>query len=130
LDAAAAANSASIGLCAQYVRQALVAEGYTDLANGGPNADQYGPTLVNEQFTSIGQMAGGVWTTQNQTTYVPQAGDIAVFQPPTINDPSGGLGHIEMYDGTKWVSDYPQPNFLPGSVWSTSPYQIYRASST
>lgn len=53
--------------------------------------------------------------------YVPMAGDIVVMQ-------STGKhvhGHIQMYNGEKWVSDYTQKNFWPYIV-SRPTYQVFR----
>jgi type VI secretion system secreted protein VgrG len=58
--------------------------------------------------------------------YLPQKGDIAVFQPP--ND-KHRHGHIQMYNGTQWVSDFKQPRaFWPNKDYEDikPPYVIYR----
>lgn len=42
----------------------------------------------------------------------PIKGDIAVFQPYT----GGSIhGHIQMFDGSNWISDFKQNSFWPGS---------------
>lgn len=50
--------------------------------------------------------------TSNATAeYVATKGDIAVIQPYSGGDPNG---HIAMYDGTQWVSDFTQRDLWGG----------------
>ncbi len=59
-------------------------------------------------------------------------GDVAVFDGPPggTADPSTGIpyGHIQMYNGSKWVSNFMENNFYPGGSYqdNNTPYQIYR----
>jgi hypothetical protein len=46
--------------------------------------------------------------------YVPKPGDLMVF-PASNGHPHG---HVQVYDGKGWVSDFRQPNMLP---WRTAP---------
>ncbi len=50
-------------------------------------------------------------TTTAVTEYVPEKGDVAVIQPYSGGDPNG---HIAMYDGTQWVSDFAQRDLWGG----------------
>jgi Type IV secretion system pilin len=123
LNAQAPTTDAYGGLCAVDVRQALAAEGYTDFNTNHPaSAAAYGPYLTAEGFAPVA--AGSA----------PQAGDVAVFQgnsnASSVNDISATNGHIEMYNGTQWVSDTKQSTFLPGSSWQNVSYQVYRAGAT
>ncbi|MFI1772529.1 hypothetical protein [Thalassobellus citreus] len=61
----------------------------------------------------------------NPENYVPMAGDIVVIQSY-----AGGSvhGHIQIYNGTQWVSDFKQSDFWPGSGYSKNEpsYNIFR----
>jgi hypothetical protein len=102
-----------VGHCAIYVREDLAAGGYTDLTTNHPaSASQYGPYLEHDGFVPVA--AGS-----------PQTGDVAVFQPVPGHDD----GHIQIYDGTNWVSDFKQQNFLPNTKdYQGGSYTIYRAT--
>ena len=58
--------------------------------------------------------------------YVPQKGDIVVMQPvPGAKDQSG---HIAVFNGKQWVSDFKQSGIWPGPGYRQAkpPYKIYR----
>ncbi|MDC0711407.1 hypothetical protein POL68_23250 [Stigmatella sp. ncwal1] len=101
--------------CALHVRRAIEAGGVRLDVNTRPgSAKDYGPYLGRHGFTPV--------DTQN---YVPQRGDVAVIQPY----PGGSAaGHIAMYDGTQWVSDFRQRDMWggPGYRREQPPYEIYR----
>jgi RHS repeat-associated protein len=102
--------------CARYIRYALEAgfglqkdalRGKTPLP-----ARQYGPFLQGKGFSTVPN-AG----------YSPKMGDIRVFQPY----PGGSqYGHIDMYNGTQWISDFKEKNEFPGSGYKNSVYEIFR----
>ena len=48
---------------------------------------------------------------RTNTEYVPKKGDVAVIQPYPGGDPNG---HIAMYDGQSWVSDFKQRDVWGG----------------
>ncbi len=111
-QASRAAHGRSIGRCALYVRRALQAAGYSFTPQ--PSAYQYAHgTLASAGFVKI-----------KNDGYVPQVGDIAVFNR-TAKNPHG---HIQIYDGNQWVSDFRQPKFSPYSqhngytVWRDARY--------
>ncbi|MFB6348205.1 CHAP domain-containing protein [Moraxella sp. ZJ142] len=121
--AAAAASRAalgrSIGRCAMYVRKALQAAGYEFI----PQASAYmyaNGTLASAGFVKI-----------SNDNYVPQVGDIAVFNRSSKNP----HGHIQIYNGTQWVSDFRQPKFSPYtqhngySVWRDARYNDASANT-
>ncbi len=113
------AKPASTGYCAQYVREALAAGGYTDLnANHPPDAYQYGPYLTKDGFVPVAS---------NGTSYSPKEGDVVVFQPVTGHD----AGHIALYDGTQWVSDFKQKSMYASTDYITQKgsYVVYRPGS-
>ncbi len=115
------AHKSSKGACSRYVQNALVA--------GGINADNpiqaggsYGPLLKGWGFTMI---------STSLSNYSPIKGDVAVIQGYTGGTQcrSGPCGHIQMYNGTQWVSDFFQSRpFWPGGDYekNTPSFEIYR----
>ena len=98
--------------CAKHIRLGLEAGG-ASTKNHPVSAKDYGPLLLRNGFMPI-----------SSEKYMPQIGDTVVFQPyqgGNIN------GHIETYDGIKWISDFTQHDFFPGNGYKKSVYQIYRA---
>lgn len=101
------------GKCAKYVRQALKAAGID--TNGHPEyAKDYGNFLKKRGFYEI-----------SKNGYIPQAGDIRVWQPAPGTSKAG---HIHIYDGYQWVSDFFEPNLEgPNAKYRKNPnYKIYR----
>jgi hypothetical protein len=91
----------SIGRCARYVRTAIEAGGLS--TEGRPaSACQYVDFLPKIGFTQIEKITGKVkqynWSLKNANP-----GDIAVMN-------YGKHGHICMWDGKNWVSDFRQNN--------------------
>ncbi len=107
------AKSASVHRCARFVRLAINAGGIKT-PNNPVSAKDYKGYLNELGFKEV-----------NQEDYKPQKGDIVVFQPA-----KGGSkhGHIQMYNGKQWVSDFRQNGFWPGSRYRNSKpqYTIYR----
>ncbi|MCL1623055.1 CHAP domain-containing protein [Moraxella sp. Tifton1] len=110
--ASRAARSKSIGRCALYVRKALQSAGY----DFTPNASAY-------QYAH-GTLAGAGFTKISNDNYEPQVGDVVVFNR-TAKNPHG---HIQIYDGKQWISDFRQQKFSPYSqhngytVWRDTRY--------
>jgi type VI secretion system secreted protein VgrG len=107
------AGGSSTGRCATYVREAMEAGGL-DLTSRPLSAKDYGPYLQARGFTRL-----------SQTAYQPTKGDVVVIQ----NYKGGDIhGHIAMYDGTRWISDFVQRDFWggPGYRTKTPPYAVYR----
>jgi hypothetical protein len=78
------------------------------------DAGDYGPFLLRHGAQTV-----------PQDSYVPQVGDVVVFDK-TEQHP---YGHIEMYDGHQWVSDFMQHSFSPyRDAASTPHFTIYRLS--
>jgi hypothetical protein len=99
--------------CAMYCRMGMEAAGLStaDRPLSG-DAGDYGPFLIRHGAKIVPQIS-----------YVPQAGDVAVFDK-TSEHP---FGHIQMYDGHQWVSDFVQHGMSPyRDASSTPPYTIYR----
>lgn len=116
------------GMCAKYVRQAIEAGGVKlDPSTRPVSAKDYGPYLEANGFKEV--------STDN---YVPQAGDVAVIQgyPAGPIDPNTGEptykaaddGHIAMYTGDKWGSDFEQTDMWGGPHYRQikPDYKIYR----
>lgn len=104
------AEKKSVNLCARYVRRAIMAGGIP-LRFGG-NACHYKYVLPILGFKEVDSKSERM------------IGDIVVFQP------IGGrrFGHISMWNGKQWVSDFKQRNFIVHSdYWKEGcEYAIYR----
>lgn len=101
--------------CAASVRQAMEAAGIptADRPVSG-DAGDYGPFLLRHGAQVI-----------SAQSWQPQAGDIAVFDR-TGDHPAG---HIQVFDGQHWVSDFVQHGFSPYlDQASTPPVTVYRLS--
>ncbi|GAB6037674.1 hypothetical protein JCM15519_22330 [Fundidesulfovibrio butyratiphilus] len=109
------AGSESKHRCAEYVGKAIEAGGITlnrALNSEGKNACGYGPILKDAGFKTVPEGTP------------PQKGDVVVFSKSSRNK----SGHVAMYDGEKWVSDYTQDTMYPNR-WTKEqkiPYAIYR----
>ena len=91
------------GYCARAVRQALEAGGLSTAGRPG-EAKYYVNFLPKLGFKHI-----GTYTRANEHTYSPQPGDIACY--PQVDRPDRP-GHICMFTGTYWVSDYIQRRMM------------------
>ena len=54
--------------------------------------------------------------------YVPQKGDLIVF--PAVGKHI--WGHIQMWNGEQWVSDFKQRNMIPAKDYHKTKWQIFR----
>jgi hypothetical protein len=107
------AQQTSTGLCATYVRKALIAGGLN--VSPLPFAKQYLGVLDKKyHFRPI-----------SSANYTPAKGDVSVIQPFPGGNPAG---HICMYSGAQWISDFKQREMYPGSRYTANrpPYQLYR----
>ncbi len=119
------AHKSSTGNCSEYVQKAIVAGGIevdnpTMYYAGG----SYGPHLKDWGFTIVATSLDG---------YTPRKGDIAVIQgyPGGTECKAGPCGHIQMYYGEQWVSDFFQSTnrtFYPGPAYEKNApsFEIYR----
>lgn len=99
--------------CAMYCRMGLEAAGLNtaDRPRSG-DAGDYGPFLLRHGAEIV-----------SPDSYVPQVGDVVVFDKTDQH----AYGHIEMYDGSHWVSDFMQHSISPYHDASTTPpFTIYR----
>ena len=107
--------------CAKYTREAIEAGGVTVPRPtkirpevGAPAAADYG----------LGLLAVGFVECRTVGPY--QKGDIVIFQP-VHGHPAG---HIAMYDGARWISDYPQSSIFAARAYEKEPkYRVYRHRS-
>jgi predicted chitinase len=103
----------SIGKCALYVRRAINAGGISNVfghANEYYDADK----LVNYGFTKVGTDIDAITL---------KKGDIAAFGAVSGH----AYGHIAMWNGTQWVSDFKQSSFWVANQYSIEKkYAIYR----
>ena len=98
------ASGKSLHQCAKYVRQAIEAGGVSTV--GRPvSACKYKTFLPTIGFNAIGQISGKInqdnWSRKNA-----RPGDIAVMD-------HGEHGHICMWSGTQWISDFKQNHMWP-----------------
>jgi len=103
------------GRCARYVRWAIEAgmgreeDGENDVNHFPSSAKDFGPDLIKKVgYTKLN------FTPSNPTKPEElQKGDVMIFQSPEPKRPDG---HIQMWDGEKWGSDFKQPadDFWPG----------------
>ncbi len=103
------AKPKSIGKCAEYVRKAIEKGGI--YLSHTLSAKNYGPIMKAAGFSEI--------------LTSPKAGDVVVIQPA----PGHPHGHMAIYDGTQWVSDFKQQHgFYPGASYRAAKpiYKIYR----
>lgn len=102
----ASASHASKGKCAAYVRRAMLAGGLA-IDPHPLYAKDYGPYLTKAGLKAVATK-----------DYTPAKGDIVVIQSYAAKDPAG---HIAMYDGKQWVSDFKQRD-----IWAGPGYRIHK----
>jgi hypothetical protein len=106
------ALSRSSGYCARYVRKALQSAGYEFT----PNPSAY-------QYASRGTLAGAGFS-KVSNNLPPQVGDVVVYDRSSKHP----HGHIQIFDGGDWVSDFRQNSISPYSgvytytTWRDSQY--------
>ena len=107
------AQDESSGRCARFVREALLAGGVV-ISPHPVHAKEYDSYLLAKGFVALAVEG-----------YVAEKGDVVVIQPYKGGSISG---HIAMFDGTIWVSDFRQRDFWggPGFRNNKPPYVVYR----
>lgn len=101
-------NEKSQGRCAQYVRQSLASAGYKEPPGRPTSAYQYATTGFIEKYGFERLKV------DNPLTYTPQKGDISI----TNRFGKHEHGHIAIYDGKNWNSDFKQKSI---SIYSDLP---------
>lgn len=119
----------SLGKCAAYVRRAVEAGGVKikippPRIGNSASACDYGPSFEAVGFKPVYSYTGSGPT---DTAIIPgqQAGDVVVIQPIDGHP----HGHIALFNGTNWVSDFIQlRGFYPGQQYrNVKPaYILYR----
>lgn len=105
----------STGECALYVRKALQAAQIKQFFAGGlGHANQYPPRLLSMNWVKVGD---------NVKNWV--KGDIVVFQK-TNTRLGQKYGHVAIFNGTQWVSDFIQSGVQPNRKDNLT-YTLYRA---
>lgn len=122
------ANSSSTGYCAKYTRQALQYAGFSFTPNG--NAADY---LTNGILTSIGfkptQMGSDFLTAKYQP------GDVMVYPKDYLAGTSKPYGHMQIFNGKNWVSDFIQRSPSVNSKYNSPKFfakypTLFRAGNT
>ena len=108
-------DGAEKGDCALYVRKALQAGARKHKFGGLGDAKDYVNSLPKIGWTAVGKNLGSA-----------QKGDIAVF-PKSSNEHNNG--HVCIFTGGCWVSDFKQQTVYPNSAGPKWDYIIYRANS-
>lgn len=104
------ANGSSTGYCARYVRLALEAGGMS--TGDRPNSACGYDTWLQSKGFRVVNVTG---------TYTPQPGDIVVFEAIDGHP----HGHIAMYSGQQWISDFVQRDMYGGSAYRNNPNAVY-----
>jgi hypothetical protein len=102
----------STGRCARYTREAIEAGGLT--LHRHADAKDYGDSLERAGF--VGYEPAEI------DGY--RKGDVVVFDA----FPGHPHGHMEMYDGRRWISDFEQRDIYPGPAYRAArpSYTVYR----
>lgn len=97
--------------CAKFTRRAIEAGGVR--LDRTHDAKDYGTALLRAGFSEV---------PPGSTLH---SGDVAVIQPYSGGNPSG---HMTMYDGAQWISDFPQRSMYPGPGYRRMhpAFKIYR----
>lgn len=116
------------GQCSPYTPKAINAGFGDERIPTNLAGSAYGPSLIKAGFSSV--------SIRNLASYNPLKGDIAVMNGPpgskSCNTGIGGpCGHIQMFNGSQWVSDFFQTRpFWPGAAYQNATpqlqFQIYR----
>lgn len=111
------ASRESTGYCAKFVANALQGAGYKFVRQNSAFQYATGP-LQNAGFTKV----------QNGGQY--QIGDVMVWPAHGIGKSGGAThGHIQIYNGRNWVSDFIQQNMKPSSLYNNVNPSLWRDST-
>ena len=103
----------SIHCCAWYTMRALQAGGCPAIILPAQWYKYYMPMAQFEEIPKRG--------------YIPKKGDVVVFDRPAGKDwkkISQWWGHVAMYNGKQWISDFKQNDMNP--YRKNVPYRVYR----
>ncbi len=103
--------------CAWYTMRALQAGGCPAILLPAQWYDCFLPMVQFEEVSAVG--------------YVPKKGDIVVFERPSWkkwSKLSGWWGHVAMYNGEQWISDFRQRDMNP--YGKEVAHKIYRFTTS
>ena len=100
--------SKSYHCCAWYVMKAIIAGGEPCIILPAWAYRYYLPLIGFEEVS--------------EADYQNEVGDLVVF--PAVKHHI--FGHIAMWNGTQWVSDFKQKNFIVAPGYAGSKYKFYR----
>ena len=109
-----AAGRSSQGRCARFVNDAIVAGGARNYGRG--NAYQTGASMTAAGFHDV---TGGA---RSPRDIVPEPGDVVVFDRRSGHP----YGHVAMWNGTEWVSDFHQKSIIVNSAYESGGFRVYR----
>ena len=103
--------------CAKYTREAIEAGGLILIRPNSNSAKDYKNSLIATGFLPLGVDSG---------KYLP--GDVVIINSFTDGAEEHPHGHIAMFDGNNWVSDFSQQELYPGPAYRKCrpKYMIYR----
>lgn len=105
------ASPTSLGYCAKYVRIALQKAGYK--FQHVPSAYMYNSVMKSLGWIRVDPKAP------------PLKGDVVVWPGHRQGSKGGAIhGHIQIYSGTHWVSDFIQNSYLPNSKYQAVIHQV------
>lgn len=105
------AENKSRNMCALYVKRAINAGGQ--------------PICILPAWAYANVLPSIGFYEVDTKDYHPKNGDVVVF--PKVE---GHIwGHIAMYNGNRWVSDFKQKGFYVASAYRNSKYRIFRHKS-
>lgn len=102
----------STSQCAKYTRQAIEAGGVTLQRHG--SAKDYGASLVKIGFMAL----------ESNASYKPIQGDVVVIS----SFKGHPHGHMAIFDGKQWISDFKQRTLYPGNAYRKAKpaFKVYR----
>jgi flagellum-specific peptidoglycan hydrolase FlgJ len=103
----------SLGYCAKYVANALQGAGFKFTRQNSAF-----------QYHTNGIMTGMGFVAINSTSY--QIGDVVVWAAHGGAGGGGVHGHIQIFNGKNWVSDFIQRSFVPGKSYGGGKSTLYR----
>ena len=103
----------SLGYCARYVANALQGAGFKFTRQNSAF-----------QYHTNGIMTGMGFVAINSTSY--QIGDVVVWAAHGGAGGGGIHGHIQIFNGKNWVSDFIQRSFVPGKNYNGGKSTLYR----
>jgi hypothetical protein len=109
------------GICAKIVVNGLNSAGFGVplLSDGHGYAKDFGPSLESAGFEIVDV------TKEEYLNGGARRGDVVLIDSVGPDRPAG---HMQIFDGQQWHSDFPQPGFYPGQAYikAQSEFRVYR----